>query len=89
MQRAIRAMCSTETYIMRVPIERCPELPVRLCKAFQSVQRKMIKDMGRKNSKPEVAGMNRSGEYSVLRAVSRTSLLSDHGQKLQCALVGY
>lgn len=87
MQRAIRALCSTETYIMWVPIERCPERPVQLSKAFQSIQRKMIKETGRKNSKPEAAGMNGSGEYSLLRAVSRTSLLSDHGQNLQCASV--
>jgi len=47
----------------------------------------MIKETGRKNSKPEAAGTNRSGEYSTLRAAPDTLLLSDHGQNLRCASV--
>lgn len=52
MQGATGAVCSAE--IMQIPIE---PWPVQLSKAFQSLQRKMIKEMGRTSSKPEVAGM--------------------------------
>lgn len=85
MQRAIGAVCSAE--IMQAPIEPWPEQTVQLSKAFQSLQRKVIKEMGRKSSKPEVAGMNWSAECSRSRAASHTSLVSDHGEKLVC-LVG-
>lgn len=46
MQRAIGAVCSAE--IMQAPIEPWPEQTVQLSKAFQSLQRKVIKEMGRK-----------------------------------------
>lgn len=52
MQGATGAVCSAE--IMQVPIE---PRPVQLSKAFQYLQRKMMKEMGRTSSKPEVAGM--------------------------------
>lgn len=86
MQRAIGAVCSAE--LMQVPIEPWPEQMVQLSKAFQSLQRKVIKEMGRKSSKPEAAGMNWSAECSRSRAASHTSLVSDHGDNLWCASAG-
>lgn len=81
-------LCAVQRQIMQVPIEPWPEQPVQLSKALQSLQRKVIKEMGRKSSKPEVAGMNWSSECSTSRAASHTSLVSDHGENLWCASVG-
>lgn len=83
MQRATGAVCSAE--IMQVPIE---PRPAQLSKAFQSLQRKVIKGMGRASSNAEVAGMNWSAECSRSRAASHTSLVSDHGENVCCASVG-
>lgn len=58
LQRSV--MCSAETQTLQVPVERCPEHLLRLCKAFQSAQREMMKEMGRKPSNAEAAGVDRA-----------------------------